>query len=185
MCNARPVTTDPPPAAQAVSQPVSQPVSLREPAHLVSRRAIPYWRLTAFLRALGAWAVIGVAVALIDDRDWWVTPLAILLVLASTVHVLVMPNVRYRIHRWEVTPDAIHTRSGWLSLEQRVAPLSRVQTVDSEQRALMRVFGLATVTVTTASAAGPITIECLAQDVAKRLVADLTEYAGRTLGDAT
>jgi membrane protein YdbS with pleckstrin-like domain len=39
--------------------------------------------------------------------------------------------------------------------------------------------------VTTASAAGPITIECLDKDVAKQLVADLTEYAARTEGDAT
>jgi membrane protein YdbS with pleckstrin-like domain len=103
----------------------------------------------------------------------------------STAHVLVMPTLRYRFHRWEVTSEAIHTRSGWLSLEQRVAPLPRVQTVDSEQRALMRLFGLATVTVTTASAAGPIRIECLDEDVARQLVAELTEYAARSPGDAT
>jgi membrane protein YdbS with pleckstrin-like domain len=164
---------------------VPQPVALREPAHLVSPRAVPYWRLTAFLRAVIAWAAAGVAVVLVNDRPWWVTGLAIALVLVSTAHVLVMPTLRYRIHRWEVTPEAIHTRSGWLSLEQRVAPLSRVQTVDSEQHALMRLFGLATVTVTTASAAGPIGIQCLDQDVASQLVAELTEYAARTAGDAT
>jgi uncharacterized protein len=60
-----------------------------------------------------------------------------------------------------------------------------VQTVDSEQRALMRAFRLATVTVTTASAAGPITLECLDQEVARQLVAELTEYAAREAGDAT
>jgi hypothetical protein len=159
-------------------------VSLREPAHLVSPRAVAYWRLTAFFRALFAWAVIAVVITLVDDRPW-VIALGVVLILASVVHLLVMPPLRYRIHRWEVTPEAIHTRSGWLSLEQRVAPLSRVQTVDSEQQALMRLFGLATVTATTASAAGPIRIECLDQEVAKRLVADLTEYAARTAGDAT
>ena len=160
-------------------------MSLREPAHLVSPRAVAYWRLTALLRALGMWAGVGVAAAVANDRPWWAITLGVILVLASMVHLLVMPTLRYRIHRWEVTSEAIHTRSGWLSLEQRVAPLSRVQTVDSEQRALMRAFGLASVTVTTASAAGPITIECLDRAVAERLVADLTEYAARTAGDAT
>jgi membrane protein YdbS with pleckstrin-like domain len=160
------------------------PVSLREPAHLVSPRAVAYWRLTAFLRALFVWAVIAVVIILVDDRPW-VIALGVVLTVALVVHLLVMPPLRYRIHRWEVTPEAIHTRSGWLSLEQRVAPLSRVQTVDSEQQALMRLFSLATVTATTASAAGPIRIECLDQEVAKRLVADLTEYAARTAGDAT
>jgi membrane protein YdbS with pleckstrin-like domain len=158
---------------------------LREPAHLVSPRAVAYWRLSAFLRSLAVWAAIAVAVVMFHDEGWWVSALAIALVLASVVHLLVMPPLRFRIHRWEVTPEAIHTRSGWLSLEQRIAPLSRVQTVDSEQRALMRAFRLATVTVTTASAAGPITIECLDQEVAKQLVAELTEYAAREAGDAT
>jgi len=158
---------------------------LREPAHLVSPRAVPYWRLSAFLRALVTWSALAVAVVVFHDEGWWVIALAIAVLVASVVHLLVMPPLRYRIHRWEVTPEAIHTRSGWLSLEQRVAPLSRVQTVDSDQRALMRPFRLATVIVTTASAAGAITIECLDQDVARQLVADLTEYAAREAGDAT
>jgi uncharacterized protein len=158
---------------------------LREPAHLVSPRAVAYWRLSAFLWALGLWVGLAIAVAVFHDEGWWVGALAIAVVVASVVHLLVMPPLRYRIHRWEVTPEAIHTRSGWLSLEQRVAPLSRVQTVDSDQQALMRAFGLATVTVTTASAAGPITIECLDQEVARQLVAELTGYAARETGDAT
>ena len=73
----------------------------------------------------------------------------------SAAYAVVMPSLRYRIHRWEVTSDAIFTRSGWLSREQRIAPLNRVQTVDSHQGALMRLFGLSSITVTTASAAGP------------------------------
>jgi len=96
-----------------------------------------------------------------------------------------MPQLRYRIHRWEVTPTAIYTRSGWLSIDSRVAPLSRVQTVDSTQGALMRVFKLASLTVTTASAAGPITIDCLDREVARRLVHELTEITGASEGDAT
>ena len=41
---------------------------------------------------------------------------------------VVMPSVRYRIHRWEVTPTAVHTRAGWLTLEhaQRIDAGGRV-----------------------------------------------------------
>ena len=49
------------------------------------------------------------------------------------------------------TEDAVFTRSGWIGREQRIAPLSRVQTVDSHQSVLMRPFHLSTITVTTAS----------------------------------
>ena len=67
-----------------------------------------------------------------------------------------MPRVRYRIHRWESTDTAVYTQTGWLSRERRIAPMSRVQTVDFEQGPIDRLLGLASVTVTTASAAGPL-----------------------------
>jgi len=109
----------------------------------------------------------------------------IVLALLPLLYIVVMPTLRFRIHRWEVTETAVFTRSGWLSREQRIAPLSRVQTVDSHQGALMRLFGLSTITVTTASAAGPIRIDCLDHQVALGVVAELTRITGASQGDAT
>lgn len=160
-------------------------VVLREPANRVSPRAVSYWRLTAFIGAVIEWIVLGVGYALLPERPWWVTALLVALVVASVVHLALMPTIRYRVHRWEVTPTAVHTRSGWITIEQRIAPLSRVQTVDSQQGALMRLFKLASLTVTTASAAGPITIACLDAEVAHGLVAELTAITSSTTGDAT
>ena len=51
--------------------------------------------------------------------------------------------------------------------------------------AIMRLYGLANITVTTASAAGPITIPCLDSDLADRVTADLARITGQTSGDAT
>lgn len=162
------------------------PIELREPAHQVSPRAINYWRVwPAIWLAIWLIAVIVYAVVPIPERPWWGWLIAAVLILGDLVELVVMPKFRYRIHRWEVTPIAIHTQTGWLSIENRIAPLSRVQTVDSRQGALMRPFKLASITVTTASASGPITIDCLDEDVAKRLVAELTEITGASEGDAT
>lgn len=158
---------------------------LREPRHRVSPRAVGYWRVAALLGAVPLVAGAVVAWLLVPVRPWWATVLLVALVLGAAGYVTVMPPFRYRVHRWEITPLAIHTRSGWLSQETRIAPLSRVQTVDSRQGALMRLFRLASLTVTTASAAGPITIAGLDQDDARRTVAELTETTGRTEGDAT
>lgn len=165
---------------------------MREPAHQVSPRAVTYWRFTSLIGAVVEW-IIAIAVYVFavpavfdgDGRPWWTTLLLLLALVSPVVHLLVMPQVRYRIHRWEVTATAIHTRTGWISIDSRVAPLSRVQTVDSNQGALMRYFKLASLTVTTASAAGPITIDCLDREVAQRLVQELTEITGASEGDAT
>ncbi len=77
------------------------------------------------------------------------------------VFVVVVPLWRYRVHRWEIGPQAVYTRSGWLVQERRIAPISRVQTVDTYRGPLDRLFGLANVTVTTASSAGAVRIVAL------------------------
>ena len=161
------------------------PSVIREPAHRVSPRAVAYWRTAALIGSVVLWALLAVGYALLPERPWWVTALVVVVVAADLAYVAVVPGLRYRVHRWEVTPTAVHTRSGWLTREERIAPLSRVQTVDTAQGALMRYFGLMSITVTTASAAGPLTLECLDVPTARSVVAELTEITGRSAGDAT
>jgi membrane protein YdbS with pleckstrin-like domain len=96
-----------------------------------------------------------------------------------------MPQWRYRVHLWETTDEAVYMRSGWLNQESRVAPVSRIQTVDSERGPIEQLFGLANVTVTTASAAGPIKIHGLERATADRLVDELTANTQASRGDAT
>lgn len=156
---------------------------LRAPAHRVSSKAPVLWAVGAAARSL---LLLGgvVATALLTPWDpawWWAAPLVLLL----ATYVVAMPVVRYRIHRWESTDTAVYTQTGWLSREQRIAPMSRVQTVDFEQGPLSRAVGIATVTVTTASAAGPLKIEGIDKAVADRLVEDLTRRAEAEAGDAT
>ena len=89
------------------------------------------------------------------------------------------------VHRWDIGPQAVYTRSGWLVQERRIAPISRVQTVDTYRGPLDRLFGLANVTVTTASSAGAVRIVALDSDVADRIAAQLTDIAAIGDQDAT
>jgi membrane protein YdbS with pleckstrin-like domain len=103
----------------------------------------------------------------------------------AAVHLLVMPQWRYRVHRWEVTPHAVYTQAGWFDQQRRIAPISRIQTVDTERGPFEQIFGLSNVTVTTASAAGPLTIAGLDRETAQRLVDELASTAEMMRGDAT
>jgi membrane protein YdbS with pleckstrin-like domain len=98
-------------------------------------------------------AVLGVLIR--PARLWFLVPAAIIVVI-GLVLAFVQPRLSHRIHRWEATEDAVYVRSGWLWQEWRAAPLSRVQTVDLVRGPLQQRFGLATVTVTTASAKGAV-----------------------------
>ena len=150
----------------------------------MSPRAIRYWTV----RALVGWLVVaGLQVAWIvtgsGGSGHWLALAATAVVAA--VHLAVMPRWRYRVHRWEAAEHAVYTQSGWLDQERRIAPISRIQTVDSERGPLEQLFGLANVTVTTASAAGPLRIHGLDRATADHLVDRLTTAAKELRGDAT
>jgi len=159
--------------------------ALRTPANRVSPRAVRYW----FGRALAGWCVLLAAQLAAMLFDWpfppWKVPLLLITAAVAVVHVTVMPRWRYRVHRWELTDTAVYTRTGWWTQEWRIAPLSRVQTVDSSRGPLSRLFRLTELTVTTASAAGPLKIEGLAEDTAARLAAGITAAAASSRDDAT
>jgi membrane protein YdbS with pleckstrin-like domain len=157
---------------------------LREPRNQVSRRAIGYWTATAAVGAVVLLGIeIGVAALCGFDSAWWAGIGASALVLLA--RVLIMPRWRYRVHRWEVTEDALYTRTGWFAVHWRIAPISRIQTIDSERTLPERIFGLANVTATTASAAGHIKIHGLDLATADTLQAELSLATARIPGDAT
>lgn len=155
--------------------------TLRDPAHRVSPRARAMWALTAAVEGAVALVVLLVAV-LAWDVPWWTL---VMLGAAVTTWVVVVPRWRYLVHRWEATDTAVYTQTGWWARERRIAPMSRIQTVDLAEGAVARLFGLASVTVTTASAAGALSIDGLDREVARRLVDDLTRQADAVEGDAT
>jgi uncharacterized protein len=157
---------------------------LRDPSNRVSRRAVAYWTVRAAadgLILLAAEAAVAVGTGL---NAAWVIALTLTLAVAAA-YALIMPRWRYRVHRWEVTGDAVYTRTGWLSVTWRIAPLSRIQTIDSHRWFGERLFGLANVTATTASAAGPVHIRGLDTATADRLLDELTAATGALPGDAT
>lgn len=118
------------------------------------------------------------------NAGWHTAGLVITAVLALG-HLIIMPRWRYRVHRWEVTNVAVYTQAGWFHQERRVAPLSRIQTVDSERGPIEQLFGLMKVTANTASAAGPLRISGLDRATAQGIVDELTTIAQQTPGDAT
>jgi membrane protein YdbS with pleckstrin-like domain len=157
---------------------------VRPPSGRVGRRAPLFWAV----RAGAGWAVLLLAetVLLLGEhagpgRPAW--PAAT--VAAAAAHLAVMPRWRFRVHRWEVAPLAVYTQTGWFNQERRIVPVSRIQTVDTRRGPLHSLFGLADVTVTTASARGPVHLHALDHTVAIRLVEDLSRRIRETAGDAT
>jgi uncharacterized protein len=142
------------------------------------------------VRAALGWIVVAAVqvVALVAgwfDADVWAAISLPITIVVAAAHLAVMPQWRYRVHRWEATGEAVYTQAGWFNQERRIAPVSRIQTVDTDRGPLEQLFGLTNVTVTTASAAGPLSIDGLDAETAQRLVDDLTARTQSLPGDAT
>lgn len=156
-------------------------LGLRPPRERVDPRCRRWWTAQVAL-----WMIVPIPVFLVASLF---TPLFLLLlvvwVAATVAALIVVPRVRWAIHRWEATDSAVYSRSGLLWEEWRAAPLSRVQTVDRTRGPLQRLFGLATVVVTTASSKGAVRISALDADVAEEMVDRLTLLAEDDQRDAT
>jgi membrane protein YdbS with pleckstrin-like domain len=149
----------------------------------VHPRAITWWRLQDGA-VYGVLLVAGGA-ALVFTQPAWLVAVMIVLAVIAVADIAVLPRVRYAKHRWEVTDQAVYVRDGVLVEDWRVAPLSRVQTVDTHRGPLQQWLGLSTVTVTTASTAGSLKINGLEKEAAAELVERLTAATEATPGDAT
>jgi len=165
---------------------MSEPGPLRPPRHPVDKRCVLWWRLRAIV-SITPLMVMSIA-AVVFGGTWLgglVRVLAGVLVVVLVAYAVVMPMVRFRIHRWEITDEAVYTKSGWLTQQWRIAPLSRIQTVDSTRGPLRQLLGLSSVTVTTASAAGAVDISALDRELAAEVVQYLSRTTQATPEDGT
>jgi membrane protein YdbS with pleckstrin-like domain len=167
-----------------------RPGPVRDPAWSLSRAAVGLWVAQGVLGTV----VYGLAVTafflLVPGDAGWLVPVVrwagpVLVVAYGVVTIGVRPRLRYRVHRWEVTADAVYTLTGWLNRTWTLVPVSRIQTVDVTRGVIQQVFGLASVAVLTASAQGTVRVPHLEADVARRVAEDLARRAEQVRDEAT
>lgn len=156
---------------------------LRPPANALDERMRTYWLLESLI-ATGVALLIAVPVVSItwlaggSTAGWIVGIVAGLVVLGLAVSAFVTPRLDWEYYRYEVTELGLYVARGWLWRRWQIVPHARVQTVDTTAGPLLRLFGLVSVAVTTASAAGGTEIPGLPPDVAAALVTELSRRAG-------
>lgn len=166
------------------------PAPARTPAWPLSRSAIGLWVTQGVVGAVAAGVVAAVFLAVVPGSAGGPVPLLRRLVPAlaltyAVVAVGVRPWVSFRVHHWEVTGEAVYTLTGWLTRTWMLVPISRIQTVDVTRGVLQQLFGLASVSVLTASSAGTVRVPHLAVDVAHRVAEDLAHRAEQVRDQAT
>jgi membrane protein YdbS with pleckstrin-like domain len=166
------------------------PAPVRDPAWSLSRSAIGLWLASGVLgTVLYGLAVVAFLVFVPADAGWLVTVLRwagpVFVVVYGVLFIGVAPRLRYRVHRWEVTTDAVYTLTGWLTRTWTLVPIARIQTVDVTRGVLQQLFGLASVAVLTASSQGTVRVPNLELGLAQRMAEDLARRAEAVRDEAT
>ncbi|MER6997655.1 PH domain-containing protein [Streptomyces sp. NPDC000410] len=166
------------------------PPLLRPPRFGVDPLARRWWTVQALLSVSGPMLLVAATLAILSALFFagalpWLGPLLLVtLVVPALLYVSVMPRRRCAVHGWELGTYSVYAAGGWLWQKRRIAPLSRVQTVDTVRGPVQRRYGLATLTVTTASTAGDILISGLSDADAEELSRRISEAAQAVRGEA-
>jgi uncharacterized protein len=120
-----------------------------EPSRRLSDYALWVWRL----EQLAIWGVALIAgLFAAGPLDGALALLVRLVPLAGLVICVgVVPQLRWRRWRWDVSPAAIDIRHGTVTVSRTLIPMPRVQHVDTTSHLLEQQLGLATVVVHTAA----------------------------------
>lgn len=150
------------------------------PSQLLDGRMRIVWMASGALKALVAAAVIMGAYAAVSFNGIvppsWVLPTLIALAVAAViVYAVAYPMLKYRFWRYEVAENDLDIVQGVVWRTRTVIPFVRVQNTDTVQGPILRILGLASVTV--ATAAGSHVIPGLAFDAADALRDRIAEQA--------
>lgn len=127
---------------------------MEEPARQISRRALTLWRIYGMIQfaiTLVVSAALVVAIVRWEWPVWIVWIAAAILVLELIFSVWLLPSLKWRRWRYEVTEQDVELQHGILLITKTLVPMVRVQHVDTEQGPLLRKFRLATISISTAA----------------------------------
>jgi len=145
--------------------------------HLLDPRILVVWRLALLPSVVLPVIVLGGLLARLLPVPGWSIGVPLAALLGAAVGPL--QTLRWRGWSWRLTGTAVELRSGVLTRRHVVIPHFRVQQIDVLEGPIERLLGLATLTVTTASAAGSVSLPGLAADAAPSVRAELLARAAR------
>ncbi|GAC56193.1 hypothetical protein GOHSU_04_00620 [Gordonia hirsuta DSM 44140 = NBRC 16056] len=156
----------------------AQTADFLDPHSAALMRMAPAYRLSEALSAVvtaGVPLLAAVVAAVVVGR-WWLWPVVGVLAVAFVMLVWISLR-RADAHRYAELDDDLVVARGLLWRSVTVVPYGRIQFVDLEEGPILRLFGLATLKLHTASATSDAVLHGLTREDAQSLRARLSEAA--------
>ncbi|WAA12557.1 PH domain-containing protein [Fervidibacillus halotolerans] len=127
---------------------------LNELKNRISEKALTVWKIHGMIQSGIFLLVAVVATVLIFIFDWpkWIISiLVVLFILGGYYSIFFSPKLKWRRWRYEIREQEIELQHGLFVVTKTLIPMVRVQHVDMEQGPILKKYGLATISISTAA----------------------------------
>ncbi|PKR77465.1 hypothetical protein CEY16_12120 [Halalkalibacillus sediminis] len=124
------------------------------PQQRIAKDAIKAWKTAAILWMLIPWLVTigGYIISYFVDFPYWIPTVALIVtIILTVVSIFIIPKLRWRRWRYELFDQEIYIQHGILIVSRTLVPMIRVQHVDTKQGPILKMFNLASLTISTAA----------------------------------
>ncbi|MGE7545133.1 MULTISPECIES: PH domain-containing protein [Sporosarcina] len=126
----------------------------QQPANQISRKGLTVWRLYGIIQTLILMAVaigIGFLMYYFEWPIWIGIVAAVVVMLYAFFSIYLFPKIRWERWRYEVREAEIELQHGLFIVNRTLIPMVRVQHVDTAEGPILRKYGLASITISTAA----------------------------------
>lgn len=149
-----------------------------EPKYQISRKGLTVWRVYGIIQSLIVLLIVaGVGVLTwFFEWYWWIYIIcAAVPFVFAFLFIYLFPKIRWDHWRYEVREQEIEVQHGLFIVVRTLVPMVRVQHVDTSQGPILKRYGLAEMTISTAATTH--TIPALVMAEADDLRARISELA--------
>lgn len=125
-----------------------------DPDKEIDPNAVPAWRISGGISSLFWWflpIVYGFIALGGGVPKWGTASLAALVILNTILQASVIPYIRWKRWRYEISEHEIYIKYGIFIITRTLIPVNRIQHVDTRQGPIYKSFKLSSVTITTAA----------------------------------
>jgi len=112
-------------------------------------------------------AILMVAGHFIPWKDWYIQGAKYLIIVITVIQMLASPFYRYRVYAYKVDGESIDIKDGFLTIKRSIVPIERIHNIEISKGPLLRLFGLADLTIITAGS--NIKMPMLSDEEAERI----------------
>lgn len=154
--------------------------SINPPQQRLSKDAVKVWMLSETIASVIGFLILGILFYLdyrFSWKEWigWILLGITALTVLGTGWSFIRPYLLYKSWRYEINTEFLQLKSGVFNEKHQLVPMTKIQSVATEQGPLLRKYGLCSISVVTMGSTH--TIPALPKETAIELRNRIALYA--------